>query len=85
MHRCVHILSTPPTPPPQTNTSHRINRQNMRLTPTVNASGHQLTTTDPQDLLTMWESHDVEDSVQLVMMVWITGFDILLTTVEDRF
>ena len=33
----------------------------------------------------MWESHDVEDSVQLVMMVWITRFDILLTTVEDRF
>ena len=32
----------------------------------------------------LWESHHTEYPVELVMVVWIAGLDILLTTVEDR-
>lgn len=31
---------------------------------------------------TSWEAHDVKDAVQLVMVVRVTGLDVLLATVE---
>lgn len=33
--------------------------------------------------LTSGEAHDVEDAVQLVVVVGVTGLDVLLATVED--
>lgn len=35
-------------------------------------------------LFTCGEAHDIEDTVQLVMMVWVTGLNVLLPTVENR-
>lgn len=31
---------------------------------------------------TSWEAHDIKDAVQLVMVVRVTGLDVLLATVE---
>lgn len=36
-----------------------------------------------QRSLTSGEAHDVKDAVQLVMVVRVTGFDVLLATVEN--
>lgn len=30
------------------------------------------------------EAHDAEDAVQLVVVEWVAGFDVLLTAVEYR-
>ena len=35
--------------------------------------------------LTLWEAHDVENSVELIMMIRVTGLDIFLSTMEDWF
>lgn len=32
--------------------------------------------------LTSRKAHNVKDSVQLVMVVWVTGLDVLLATME---
>ena len=34
--------------------------------------------------LTLWESHDIEYSVQLVVMVGVTSLNVLLSAVENR-
>lgn len=33
-------------------------------------------------ILTSREAHDIKDAIQLIMMVWVTGLDVLLATVE---
>jgi hypothetical protein len=32
----------------------------------------------------IWESHDVEDSIQLLFVVWVVGLNVLLTTMKNR-
>ena len=35
--------------------------------------------------LTLWEAHDTEYAVELVVVIRVARLNILLTTVEDRF
>jgi len=34
---------------------------------------------------TLWESHDIEDPIELIMVIGVAGFNVLLATVKDGF
>ena len=36
-------------------------------------------------IFVLWKSHDLKDSIQLIMMVWITGFDVFLSAMKYWF
>jgi len=34
---------------------------------------------------TLWKAHYVEYPIELVVVIWVAGLNVLLTTVKDRF